>query len=147
MRWAQPSEARPVGAERDVHVGRPGHAHVHAQRVAGEAEQLRDRVSSFEEALHQAERERDDLRGTLERLEGERQAAGEAARSVEETLAGTQRELEAAREEERRATTEAGELRARVASLEKLVMMPFEMEPLGTMMTLLSGVFMMVLKI
>ena len=90
-----------------------------AQRAAGELEELKGRLSPLEEALQGAESERDEVRGTLERLEVDRRAAGDAARSVEDTLATTQRELEAAREEERRATAEAGELRARVASLEK----------------------------
>ena len=90
-----------------------------AQRAAGEVEELKARLSPLEEALQGAENERDEVRATLERLEAERRAAGDAARSVEDTLAATQRELDAAREEERRATAEAGELRARVASLER----------------------------
>jgi predicted nucleic acid-binding Zn-ribbon protein len=90
-----------------------------AQRAAGEVEELKRRLAPLEESLHGAVSERDEIRRTLERLEADRRAAGNAARSVEDTLATTQRELETAREEERRATAEAGELRARVSSLEK----------------------------
>jgi len=100
-------------------------AELERDRVRDESERLTARIESMQSehasALERSEERRQAALDASHAAEEQLSAAKkelDAARDFEETLASAQRELESARQEQQRAQAEAGEMRARVGSLE-----------------------------